>query len=164
MKEYFLAVIVVALLGGVILSLLPDGSSGRCIRLLCGLCVSACVVMPLVSFAGESEYWLQEADKMFSDASNESNIYDEIYKNALAEAEVKNAGIYLKNEMIQALSLEKGDFDINIVIDKITDEKYSYRAELIIYASGLAMDPHGAKEYIEERLRCDVSVIYEFYK
>ena len=59
MNEYFITVIAVAFVGGIVISLVPNGNTVKYVRLLCGLCVVCSIAFPLVSFFGG------EFDKVF---------------------------------------------------------------------------------------------------
>jgi hypothetical protein len=57
--------------------------------------------------------------------------------------------------------LDNDGFDVAIVAEGNGEEIYIARVELIIYPSGLAIDPHAIQKYVKERLGCECVVIYE---
>ena len=160
MKEYFIGIMAVAFLGSTLLALAPSGFEKH-LRLLCGFCAVAAVLFPLVSFLSDGIYINGEWRELFAEDKSESRDYDEIYNDALVNAEGENAEEILKNDIIEELKLKNDSFDIRILIDKSGDEYSISRTELIIYASGIAIDPHDVKNYIETRLECDCEVIYD---
>ena len=160
MKEYFIGIMAVAFFGSTLLALAPGGFEKH-LRLLCGFCTVAAVLFPLVSFLGDGIYIDGEWKELFIQDKSETNDYDEIYKDALANAEGENAEKILKNDIIKELKLKNDSFDVRIIIDRTSDEYSILRTELIIYASGIGIDPHSVKNYIETRLECDCEVIYD---
>ncbi len=160
MKEYFIGIMAVAFLGSTLLALAPSGFEKH-LRLLCGFCTVAAVLFPIVSFLSDGIYIDGEWKELFVQDKFQTESYDEIYNDALVNAEGENAEEILKNDIIKELDLKNDSFDIRIVIDKIGDEYSISRTELIIYALGIAIDPHNVKNYIETRLECDCEVIYD---
>ena len=49
MKEYFISIIAIALVGSLIISMLPSSSNAKYLRLICGLCAIGCIVFPLIN-------------------------------------------------------------------------------------------------------------------
>ena len=47
MKEYFISVIAISLVGSMIIALAPGCGLSKNIKLLCALCMVACIVFPL---------------------------------------------------------------------------------------------------------------------
>ena len=88
MKEYFIAVIAVSLLGGVIVSMLPDGNTAKNVRFLCSLCTVACIAFPLISFF-DNGFDSQTLMNVFEQSEQESEFYDEIYNKLWREIKSK---------------------------------------------------------------------------
>ena len=163
MKEYFIGVMAVAFLGSVLLTLAPTGFEKH-LKLLCGFCVMAAIVFPLITFLGDEIYIDGELTELFSQDGGETKNYDEIYKSAIADAEGSNAEKILKNDIIKEYELKSDGFDVRIIIDKASDEYSIVKAELVIYASGIGIDPHSVEKYINERLGCGCEVVYDLSK
>ena len=161
MKEYFLAILAVAVIGGIIISLSPDGNSAKYIKLLCGLCTVGCIIIPIVSYAAEGDYSYEQWKGVFVQEQYVGE-YDEIYNNAFENVENTNADILLKNKIIQALRVEKDDFDIHICLDNKSDGKSIEKVEVKIYSSGIDIDPRSLENYVYSLLKCQCVIYYDF--
>ena len=160
MREYFVSVIVVALVGGMMISMLPDESGTRHLRLLCSLCTIACMVAPVAAFFDggfDDEHVLD----MFDTEFETDNIYDEIYNNSLNDHSRINAEISLKNDIIQHFSAPNDAFDVKIVLQENNVVNCISSVEIRIYSSGLAIDPREVEKYVFDKLGCDCSIIYD---
>lgn len=160
MKEYLLGVVVIALLGSVVMSLTPKNGSAGAMRLVCGLCAVGVIVVPLVSVL-DGESLFDGVKDIFEVEDADLEYYDEIYNKKFDASCVKNAEILLKSEIIQGFNAAEKDFDVNIVLGCKGDEKYIDYVEVIIYASGISMDPHSVEKYIYERLGCICKTVYD---
>lgn len=160
MKAYFVGIITVAFLGGMIVSIMPGGATQRYLRLLCGLCVSASIVLPLFSLLSQGRLELDLNDIFVSRDTEKENNYNEIYNNSIKNAEEKTLENILKNEIIQEFDAKYEDIDIEISIEEKSDEFYISEVFLKIHASGVLLDPHAMKEYVDLRLSCDSTVVY----
>lgn len=161
MKEYFAVVITVIFIGGTLVSLAPEGSGQRYLRLLVSLAVTGCIIMPLFSFL---DGWEMDADgisEMLSWSEKNTQDYEEIYNDAIISASAREAENKLKSEILQALGGDDGNIDLKIIAGHKSDEIYIERTEIIIYPSGLSLDPHFMENYISERLGCECVVIYK---
>ena len=161
MKEYFLAILAIAVIGGIIISLSPDGASAKYIRLLCGICTVGCIVIPIVSYAAQSNI-LDENWLLIFDSDQYVDQYDEIYNSALVDAEISNADYLLKNKIIQEFVIKDEDFDVHIKINEESVEKYIECVELRIYAQGIEIDPHSIEKYVKNLLGCECITYYDF--
>ena len=161
MKEYFIGIISTVFAGGMILSILPSGSEKKYLRLLCGLAVIGCIIFPLLSFFKNWEFDKSEWEKAFSAEGFENSEYVEIYNDSLKKAGVKNAANTLKSEIIKEFSADDDNVDVKIYVEEKSGEFYISSAILEIHPSGLILDPHEIKKYIEYRLDCECSVVYD---
>lgn len=161
MKEYFLGMVIVVFVSAFVISLCPDGSMGKHLRLLCGLCVVGCIVIPLISYiqnvSGDEREWIN----MFASEEKENANYDEIYNKAFLNVESENAENNLKSQIIKELSIDAEDFDVQIYVEDNSDVKSISRVEVIIYASGVDIDPHRVEKYINELLDCQCVIRYD---
>lgn len=159
MKEYFASVMAITFIGGIVVSLAPEGASQRYLRLLVGLAVTGCIITPIFSFFGDNvlhsdlEYELPEVE---NDALN----YEEIYNNSIISAGVSEAEQVLENEILQALNGKCGSIDVVINACEKSGEIYIDSVQLLIYPSGIALDPHFMQKHISERLGRECEVIY----
>ena len=160
MKEYFLTVIVVAIIGGIVISLEGGKGSGRYIRLLCGVCTAGCIVLPIASLIADGWSADEGILELFEQEQFLEN-YDEYYNYALDNAENINADNILKSNIIQALSLDDSDIDVHIVVGNNGGEKYIDIVEVTIYAQGLDIDPRLVQKYVKELLGCQCVIYYD---
>ena len=160
MSEYFLGIALTVLIGGLVLSLLPDVSAKPYLRLLCGGAIVLSILSPLVSFVSDETF----SDNLLSlfemDEVEEQN-YAEIYNNSLVSAGAEFASDKLKSEIKQELSIDNNAFDISVIAKSSGDEIYIERVEVIIHPSGLSLNPHAIEKYVSERLGCECVIIYE---
>ena len=162
MKEYFISVIAVSLLGGVIISLLPDVDAAKHVRLLCSLCTVACIAFPLVSLF-DSGIDVDAIGEMFEQSEERSEKYDEIYNGTLNEYEIINAQNTLKQEIIQRIGADASAFDLKIITNKNSDVIYISSVRVCIYGSGVSIDPKEVKKYVQDRLGCDCEIVYDIF-
>ena len=159
MKEYFASVMALTFIGGRVVSLAPEGASQRYLRLLVGLAVTGCIITPIFSFLGDNvllgdlEYELPEVE---SDVLN----YEEIYKTSIINAGASEAEKVLESEILQAVNGKYGDVDVVINACEKSGEIYIDTVQLLIYPSGIALDPHFMQKHISERLGRECEVIY----
>lgn len=161
MKEYFVVLISTVFAGGMLVSLTPSGSFQKYMRFMCGIAVCGCIMMPLLS--GEvfekidtvswNDYWEAEQEK------NET--YDEIYNSSLKYAGIKNAEEYLKALIIKDLSAKDEDFDVSIITNSYSDEICIKQIEVIIHATGVALDPRRIENIVFGLFDCELVFIYD---
>jgi hypothetical protein len=161
MKEYFMIVISVIFMGGIVVSLAPEGTGQRYLRLLASLAVTGCIIIPLFSFLDGWQIDTNRISEMLAWGEESTQNYEEIYNNTILTEGARKASQELKNEIKQELALDSGGFDVTIITEDNGDEIYIARVELIIYPSGVAIDPHAIQKYVKERLGCECVVIYE---
>ncbi len=160
MKEYFIGIISVVFLGGMIVSVMPSGATQKYLRLLCGVSVMACIVMPAFSFFGDQNAGADRWDILSDAEGYDESQYVEIYNNSLKNAETYNAENTLKSEIIKEFSAGYDDIDIELETTVKGDEIYISGVILKIHPSGVLLDPHKMKKYLEDRLECPCTVVY----
>lgn len=160
MKEYFISVIVVSLVGSMVVSMASGNSAAKHLKLLCGLCTVACIVFPLTAAFGVS-FDKEDVVQLFACETNEKEYYDEIYNLSLNKSEIKNAENILKGDIVKELSLSKDDFDVNIIAEENNGEFYISTVRINIYTSGISINPRYIEQYILNRLGCGCEFVYE---
>ena len=160
MKDYFVGIIVVAFFGGMIVSVLPSGAMQKYLRLLCGLCLSASMILPIFSFFASGDLAWDQGDILGEEDLSLKENYDEMYNRSLMLAQEENLEKIIKNEIIQGFSANSDGFDIDISIEEKSGEFYISSSRIEIHASGITLDPHAMKKYVEERLLCPCEVVY----
>ena len=161
MKEYFMIVISVIFMGGIVVSLAPEGTGQRYLRLLASLAVTGCIIIPLFSFLDGWQIDANRISEMLTWGEESTQNYEEIYNNTILNVGANKLENKLENEILQELNGKDGDIEIRIIADQKSGEIYIERTEIIIYPSGIALDPRFMKNYISERLECECVVIYK---
>lgn len=160
MSEYFLGIALTVLIGGLILSLLPDASAKPYLRLLCGGAIVLSILSPLVSFLGDKSA-ADDLLSLFEGGMAEEQNYAEIYNNTIVSAGAEFASDKLKSEIKQELLTDDNAFDISVIAKSNGEEIYIERVEVIIHPSGLTLNPHAIEKYVSDRLGCECIIIYE---
>lgn len=160
MREYFVGVISVVFLGGMVVTIMPSGATQKYLRLLCGLSVMACIVMPLFSLFTEQNTGIDDWDILNGVNGDNELKYVEIYNDSLKNAGVDNAEDTLKNDIIREFSAHYDDIDVELEVSVSSDEIYITNVRLEIHPSGALLDPHEIKKYLEDRLQCPCTVVY----
>ena len=159
MKEYFLGIISFAFFGSFVLSVAPQGLGRKYLRFLCGLCGVGCVMFPLVSLSyGNGAELIRNAFEI-SEESEENAV--EIYNLYLDETIIKNAEKDLKREIISSLSAKDEDFDLEIVLDKNSDEFYIKKIFVTFYPSGYDIDPLKVEKICFFAYKCECEFFYD---
>ena len=161
MTKYFLGLIVFAFVGAVIFSLVPEGTSKRYVRLLCGLCSIGCIAFPIFELINGEKIELDEITALFDTSVSIDENTVEIYKDSLNSATLKNAEEALKNDIIQAVSAKYDDIDVKILLNKSSDEIYIDKINVFIYPSGYSIDPDAVKKVCRGRLGKECNIIYK---
>lgn len=160
MSGYFLGLIIFAFVGAIILSLVPAGASKKQVRFLCGLCSIGCIAFPLFQIAGDGIDF-DGISSIFEASSSIDENAVEIYKSYLNEATIKNVEETLKNDIIQGNSAKLDDIDVNIIVDKNSDEYYISEVVVYIYPSGYGIDPNKIEALCQERLGHKATIVYK---
>jgi hypothetical protein len=161
MSKYFLSVMIIVFVGGIVVSIAPDGSTKRYIRQLCGLAITLCILSPVLELARGGEGEFDKIRDLFDRDSVPEQSYAEIYNESILSAGAENASEILKNEIKQEFSLSDEAFDVDILAKYNGDEIYIDHIDVIIYFAGVAANPHNIKNYVWERFECECQIIYE---
>lgn len=160
MGEYFLGITLTVLVCGFIISLLPDRSSGPYLRLICGAAVILSVLAPLVAAISDGGS-TDGLKALFEEVEYNEGKYEEIYNDTILSAGAEECSKSLENTIGKDLSIDTDGFDVSVIAGSESDEIYISRVEVIIYPSGLAIDPHMIEKYVSERLGCECIIFYE---
>ena len=160
MKEYFISIMAVSLVGSVIIAMVSGNSTSKYLKLLCGLCMVGCIVFPLTSVAN----WSLDSEnilKKFDYENGQEKYYDEIYNSSLGKFEIINAEISLKSEILKELSASNDDFDLNIITNQNADGFYISSVVIKVHSSGIDIDPRRIEKYVLKRLNCPCEIVYD---
>ena len=159
MREYFLGLILFAFFGSVILSVAPQGLGRKYLGFLCGLCSVGCIIFPLASLTYDGGAESVKAIFEVSDKYEENAV--EIYNLYLDEAVIKNAEENLKSEIISEMGADYEDLDVDIILEKNSDDFYIKCASVTLYPSGYDLDPRGIEKICFSRLECACEFFYD---
>ncbi len=161
MKEYLLSLIALAFLGGGVLMLAPDGEAKKGIKLLCSLAAVACIILPLAPLLSDRQFDIDGILDRFAYVSESESGYVEIYNSSLTKAELENAEQQLKSQVLSRFSIKLKAFDIKLNAENKSGEYSISSATLILYPSGLSVDPRPICIYLSEQLLCECEVYYD---
>ena len=163
MGEYFLGISLTVLLGGMILSLLPDANQKPYLRLICGAAVVISILSPISSIIGDffDKSTANELLTLFESSAEGEQNYDEIYNNTILSVGAEEASKRLESEIIQALTADDDGFDVSIIVVSNGDEICISHVEVIIHPSGFAINPHEIEKYVLQTLGCDCVIVYK---
>ena len=158
MREYLSILISVALLGGVIGMLSPEGELKKYLRLLCSLCLLCAMVVPFFSALREGELSL---DGLFESEESESVDYDEIYNQSLLNGNRENAENIIQSRIAQAFDLSYDSFEVRAMLSLKNNKYVLEEIALILHPEAIFADPKKLTEFVNESYDCPCVVIYE---
>ena len=161
MREYFLGLILFAFFGSVILSVAPHGLSRTYLRFLCGLCSVGCIIFPLVTLFSSDGDKSAEIESFFEPSENEDKNAVEIYNLYLDSIAEKSAEESLKNKIITELNAKVEDVDVDIILDKSSDEIYIKSVYVLFYPSGYDIDPKKVEKICFSAFGCGCEFFYK---
>ena len=159
MREYLNTLVAVALFGGLIRMLSPEGGVQKYLRLTVALCLVCAIVQPLlggVLDGGELSLseWLSEAEAQETD-------YDEIYNQALQNGMQNQAIEIIKARIYRELPLseETASVAAEFLSENGTVELKSVQVTLL--GKGILCDPREIVSLVNTAWGCPCQVIYE---
>ena len=162
MKEYFVSVIALSLVGRVLVTLAPSGGFSKSIRLLCALCTVACIAFPIGAFV-YGEMSEDDIKNAFDTHLEGDQKYDEFYNYSVSSYSVLEAELILKNEISQRFGVSNESFDLEIVRSEENGINYISLVRVHLYSSGVAVDPRRIEAYVLERLDCACEFVYDVF-
>lgn len=158
MKEYLSLLISVALFGGVIGMLSPEGDLKKYLRLLCSLCLLCAMLAPIFS---EWRGGNLSLDFLWESEEGESIDYDEIYNQSLQSGNRENAEKIVKNRLLAEFDLPYDSLDVRVLFSLENDIYRAEKVELILHPQAIFADPKEMIALVNEVWECPCVVIYE---
>ena len=159
MREYLNALVAVALFGGLIRMLSPEGGVQKYLRLTVALCLVCAIVQPLVGGVLDGgnlslSEWLAEVEEQETD-------YDEIYNQSLQNRTEAQALEMIKARIYRELSLteESATVDAEFLSENGIVQLKSVQVTLL--GKGVLLDPREIVSLVNTAWGCPCSVIYE---
>lgn len=159
MKEYFMTLMSVALLNGILHMISPEGDIKKYVRLLGALCLLCAMTVPLFSALAEGEGSLNFLTE-FGQGTEQSN-YDEIYQNSLLNGNKTETEKNIKTRMIQELSMEASTFDVSAEIVLKNEKTDLESVTVTLRDSAIFADPRQIIEWINGVYECSCVIVYE---
>ena len=157
MGRFVLTVMGVALIGGVMGMLSPDGETKKYVRLVASLCLLCALASPLVRLISEGGGGI---DDIFPSVSGEVDSYEEIYGEALAQGARENAEAAVKLKLISRFGLAEKSLDITLTLSREGNEYVVESAQVVLNSSAVFADPREISEFINGELGCPCTVLY----
>jgi hypothetical protein len=110
-------------------------------------------MMPLLSGELFENIDPEEFQNYWESMKEETQNYDEIYNMSLKNAGIKNSEEYLKSLIIKELLGDESDIDVCIITNESSDEIYIECVEVIIYPSGVTLDPRKVQNIVFSNLQ-----------
>lgn len=159
MREYIALLFGVTLIAGIVRVTAPDGQMKNYINILCSLCVLAAVVIPVshafIGTDGLSELLLDNLDC-------ESQGYDEIYNQYIAEEKTELAEQQLAAELAESCGVSEEAFDVELALSD-DGALHITAVTVTIKKEAVAAEPAAIKAYVKERTNSECCIIYDFY-
>ena len=158
MSGFILTAIGVAMVVGVCRMLSPDGDTKKYLGFVGALCLICALVTPVV---GAISSWDTDLDGIFSTNDPEEDLYDEIYKNSLANGAKDNAEMLICESLITQFDLPDGSLRVTLNISPDGDMYSVDSVKVTLKRVALFADPRDISEYINQELGCPCFVEYE---
>lgn len=158
MNEFILTAIGVAVIVGVCGMLTPDGETKKYLRFAGALCLICALVSPLIGAISSGDIGY---DGIFPPVDSDEDIYDEIYKNSLAEGAKDNAETLLYENLLKQFKLPADSLAVSISLSYDGEEYSVGSVQVILKSTAVYADPREISEYINAELGCPCFVVYE---
>ena len=157
MRDFWMTLVGVSLLSGVVGILVPKGHK-KYLRLLTGLCLLCVMADPLVALAEEGASALEQS---LSDQEDLLSDYDEIYNKALQEADASYLASFIKIHLCQTIPIDQDDISVTAFLESDGEGSVLKRTTVILHAGAVAKDPHAIVEEVESLTRAPCVIVYE---
>jgi hypothetical protein len=158
MKEYLITLFVVCAVSAIVRTVGPDGALKKYIELICAVCIIAVLVLPLGGVLSE----VFELDTEFDTQKQETTNYDEIYKSYLLQMGTASAEERMSSELCRELGVDENSIRIRLHISDDGEKRIS-RADAIIGAGAIDVDPRSVSEAIKNKLGVECEIIYDIF-
>ena len=161
MKEYFAVVITVIFIGGTLVSLAPEGSGKRYLRLLVSLAVTGCIIMPLFSFLDGWEMDAEGISEMLSWGEENTQNYEEIYNKSLQNGAKEQAEELIVSKLYEQFSLSEKSASVEISFLSENQILTLQEIRVTLHGKGVLTDPREIVSFAEDAFGCPCTVLYE---
>ena len=159
MREYLSALIAVALLGGLVRMLAPEGNLQKYLRLTISLCLVCALVQPLLGGAMTGKDFFLDG-WLDSEEYGEIN-YDEIYNQALQNGAKKQAEELIRTRIYQEFSLTEEMASVRTTFLSKNGTILVGDVQVIFHSTVILQDPREVVSFVNSEWDCPCTVIYE---
>ncbi len=158
MGKFIITLMSVALLGGIMGMLSPEGDTKKYVRLVGSLCLLCTMASPLYGLLSEGEI---DLENLFSFSAETGGGYEDIYRDAIAEGAKENAEAALKAGLIEKFGLSEESFDVSLSLGYENEEYFIESARVFLHNSAVFADPRDISAYINSECGCACTVEYD---
>ena len=157
MKQYFLSIIMVSLVGSVVSMIAPEGEGGGLSRHV-SLAVGVCLILVCFAPAASAVEWLRELDieAVLPDGDENRAEYESIFDSAYTEAEIDNLCEGIKSAVCQKFGLDPLSLSISVRLADGEQGKTLERVFLTLYGSAIWADTEEIERYLGSLLGCEI--------
>ena len=159
MRSYLMSLISVALLGGVVGMISPEGDLKKYVRLLGTLCLLCAMVGPVFSLLQDDglrlDGWLENL------APDDEINYEEIYNNALVEGGEKQAAEAIRTSILNSFALPEDSIEVDVEFILENDEEKRSRVQILLRDKAIFADPREIISHVESMGSCQCVIVYE---
>lgn len=159
MKEYGMTLTAVALLGGVLGMLSPEGDLKKYIRLVVALCLLCAMVQPLIAAWSEGGWLSGETWQLWK--WEETEDYDDIYKQSLLSGSEKQVSSLLKQQILSEFQVSEASVDVVVKIEMENDRSEVREIWITLREEAVFIDPKRITALIEEQWECPCTILYD---
>ena len=157
MNGFIITIISVALLGGIMGMLSPEGDTKKYVRFVGALCLLCALIMPVYGILSEGQI---DLDSLFSFSEETENGYEDVYINALSEGARENAEAEVKKQICESFGLSEESLDVSLEL-YYDGEKYNVSSATVsLHSSAVFADPREISALVNGLCGCSCSVIY----
>ena len=159
MRDYLYALIGVALFGGIVRMLAPEGALQKYLRFSIALCLACAVLQPLLSDGWERGIFPWE-EWSIGEPTEEIN-YDEIYNESLQNGAKAQAKELIRTKIYQSFSLTEEMASVEAEFLSKNGILELSEIRVILSGKGVLVDPREIVAFVNSEWGCTCSVIYE---
>lgn len=157
MREYFMAVVLTALFGGISTELLPEVSGIRPhMKLITGLCVLLVLVLPAKDTIISISDFARRLDlSVLLDGEVGEESYDALFEGTLSRYSEEELGRYLGIAIAKQFDIREEDCRASV---RLNSEGNAESVLVLLSGSAILSDPYQIEAYVNGLLSCPCNV------
>ena len=157
MKSYVMILLGTSLLTGMLGVICPRKHQ-KYLRVLCGFCVIAVLVSPLPRYLATLDDRLSSVEEVGDEESVKK--YNEIYHEALLEANQTQLEAWLQSHFINEFSLESKDLSVTVILTEGRENVSVKKTIVCLSGRAIFVDPAPMISFVEDTLFCPCEIVY----